>query len=48
MGVPAQTPSRRWLVRIAWLAAFWVMGVASMGLVALLIRGLMRLAGLAS
>ena len=48
MAVPVQTPSRRWLVRIAWLAAFWIVGVASVALVALLMRGLMRLAGLAT
>jgi Protein of unknown function (DUF2474) len=41
-----QTPSRRWLVRIAWLVAFWIVGVASVTLVALFMRGLMRLAGM--
>ena len=43
------TPSvPRWRTRLAWLAAFWIGGVVAMGLVAVLLRGLMRLAGLAS
>jgi hypothetical protein len=33
---------------LAWLAAFWIGGVGAMGLVAGLLRWLMRLAGLAS
>jgi len=48
MATPAAASSPRWRVRLAWLAAFWVGGVAAMGLVAVLLRGLMRLAGLAT
>ena len=40
--------SRRWLQRLAWLAAFWIAGVAGMGLVTMLLRALMHAAGLAS
>jgi Protein of unknown function (DUF2474) len=48
MANPAAPPSPRWRTRLAWLAAFWIGGVAAMGLVAGLLRWLMRLAGLAS
>lgn len=41
-------PPRRWLQRLAWLAALWIAGVAGMGLVTLLLHGLMRVAGLSS
>jgi hypothetical protein len=37
-----------WGRRIAWLVGLWVAGVAALGLVALLLRVLMRLAGLTS
>ncbi len=37
---------RRWLSRLAWLGLFWVLGVAGMGLVAGLLRALMRAVGL--
>ena len=37
-----------WGRRIAWLVGLWVAGVAALGLVALLLRLLMRLAGLTS
>ena len=47
MATPAAA-SPRWRLRLAWLAAFWLSGVAAMGLVAGLLRSLMRLAGLAS
>jgi Protein of unknown function (DUF2474) len=40
------SPARRWLARLAWLGLFWVLGVASMGLIAGLLRALMRAAGL--
>ena len=43
-----QPPSWRWIERLAWLGLFWVAGVAAMGLVVWLLRGLMRAAGLAS
>jgi len=33
---------------LAWLAAIWTGGVAAMGLVAVLLRWLVRMAGLAS
>lgn len=39
--------SRRWIARLAWLCLLWVAGVAVMGAVAWLLRGLMRAAGLA-
>jgi hypothetical protein len=37
---------RRWLRRVAWLSALWIAGVASISLVTLLLRALMRAAGL--
>ena len=48
MATPAAPGSPHWRVRLAWLATFWIGGVAAMGLVAGLLRWLMRLAGLAS
>lgn len=43
----SERPSRRWPVRLAWLLALWAGGVAAMGLVAWLLRLIMRSAGLA-
>ena len=48
MASPAAAASPRWRIRLAWLAAFWISGVATMGLVTGLLRWLMRLASLAS
>ena len=42
------SPRRRWLQRLAWLAALWFAGVAGMGLVTLMLRAAMRAAGLSS
>ena len=42
-----QPSSPRWIERLAWLCLLWVAGVATMGLVVWLLRGLMRAAGLA-
>jgi hypothetical protein len=41
-------PDPDWGRRIAWLVSLWLAGVAGLGLVALLLRGVMRLAGLTS
>jgi len=48
MATPAAPSSPRWRTRLAWLAAFWICGVAGMALVTGLLRWLMRLVGLAS
>lgn len=48
MNLPSARSSPGWRTRLAWLAVFWVGGVAEMALVAGLLRGLMRLAGLAA
>jgi Protein of unknown function (DUF2474) len=48
MATPAASSSSRWRSRLGWLAAFWIGGVAAMGLVTVMLRWLMRLAGLAS
>ena len=37
-----------WARRLGWLAVYWLAGVAALGAVALLLRTLMRLAGLVS
>lgn len=35
-----------WLRRLGWMALLWAGGVAALGLVALLLRGLMHAAGM--
>jgi hypothetical protein len=35
-----------WLRRIGWLVLIWTMSVAALGIVALILRALMSLAGL--
>jgi hypothetical protein len=47
MATPAASPSPRWRTRLAWLAALWLGGVATMALVTVLLRWLMHWAGLA-
>lgn len=37
---------RLWMRRVAWLAAFWVAGVAGLGVLAALLKLFMRAAGL--
>ena len=39
--------AKRWLPRLAWLGLYWTAGVACMGIVAMLLRSLMRAVGLA-
>lgn len=41
-------PGRIWLRRVAWLLAFWIAGVAALGLLAWGLKSVMRLAGLAA
>jgi hypothetical protein len=48
MTATAAASSPRWRIRLAWLAVYWIGGVATMGLMVGLLRWLMRLAGLAS
>jgi hypothetical protein len=48
MAASAERPSPRWRTRLAWLAVFWVGGVAAMGMATVLLRWSMRLAGLGS
>ena len=38
---------RHWSKRLMWLGLLWIGGVAGMGMMALLLRALMRAAGLA-
>ena len=42
----ASTAVPGWAGRLGWLALYWLMGVGAMGLCALGLRVLMRLAGL--
>ena len=42
------TKRREWLVRLAWLVGIWLASVAALGVVALLLRLLMRAAGMSS
>ncbi|WP_397473413.1 DUF2474 domain-containing protein [Pusillimonas sp.] len=36
---------RQWATRLGWMALFWVLGVAALGLVAYLLRLFMNWAG---
>lgn len=42
------TKGRQWLVRLAWMAGIWLASVGAMGLVAVLLRLLMRAAGMST
>jgi hypothetical protein len=46
MQANGDSPARRWLTRVAWLALFWLLGVVGMGLAAGLLRALMHAVGL--
>jgi len=48
MASPTAVCSSRWRIRLAWLVAFWIADVAAMAVLAVLLRWLMRLAGLAT
>ena len=39
---------RRWVVRLAWLFAFWVAGIGTMGLAAWLMKAAMQTVGLSA
>ncbi len=39
-------PYRPWRTRIGWLVVLWLAGVGTLGIVALTLKSLMRLAGL--
>ncbi|MGO4154450.1 DUF2474 domain-containing protein [Cupriavidus sp. YAF13] len=41
-------PPRPWLKRLGWMVLIWVASVAALGVAALLLRLLMRLAGMHS
>lgn len=38
--------ARLWLGRLGWMALIWTLGVAALGVVAMLLRLLMRAAGM--
>ena len=40
------TPGHSWLARIGWLLLLWVAGVATLVAIALVLRGVMSVAGL--
>lgn len=44
MGKPAEQ-RRQWAARLGWMAVFWALGVAALGLVAYLLRVFMNWAG---
>lgn len=47
MAAPAARPGRReWLRRIAWMAALWAGGVATLAAVAYLLRVIMHALGM--
>ena len=46
MEIRLHSESRKWLHRFGWLALIWSASVAALGLVALVLRAVMSLAGL--
>jgi hypothetical protein len=46
MGVRLHSVSRKWFYRFGWLVLIWSASVAALGLVALVLRAVMSLAGL--
>jgi hypothetical protein len=48
MDMRSGSPPRCWARRLAWLGTLWIAGVSGMGLVTMLLRALMRVAGLSS
>jgi hypothetical protein len=40
------TPGQSWFARVGWLLLLWVAGVATLAAIALVLRGLMSVAGL--
>ncbi|GAB7545066.1 DUF2474 domain-containing protein [Cupriavidus sp. CuC1] len=45
---PSDDPPRPWLKRVGWMVLIWVASVAALGVAALALRLLMRLAGMHS
>lgn len=43
-----EAPHASWWKRIGWLVTIWVLSVAALGVVALLLKWMMRAVGLAS
>jgi hypothetical protein len=41
-------PSSNWITRLAWLAAIWLCSVAALGAAAMVLRLLMKAAGMAA
>jgi len=48
MGAGPDHSPRRWLARVAWLAVFWIAGVAVLGLVAWLLKLAMTAVGMSA
>ena len=46
-GAAGEDRPRTWLRRIGWLLLIWAVSVAALGLVAWLLKGVMRAVGLA-
>lgn len=46
--VPSPRDARLWARRIAWLLAIWSLSVGALAVVALVLKGLMRLVGMSS
>jgi hypothetical protein len=46
MGVRSPSDRRKWLSRVGWLILIWTASVAALGVVALILRAIMSVAGL--
>jgi hypothetical protein len=46
MGYPARSANRLWVRRVGWLIVIWTLSVIALAVVAVLLRIVMRFAGL--
>ena len=46
MRTPSHSTSRTWLIRVGWLMLIWVTSIVTLGIVAMVFRTIMSVAGM--